>query len=173
MYLIKHMSGLACNEEESSWLRCLTAPRYLRRVNVFTNSSSCPSIAPAVLTTEQAVNSSLKPASKLAKVSVLVWRLVFQEGRRLIMKAAKNLPSVKSIICWAGWLVSWSRLAQASTRPRQLFSSFLVAISACLNSSVPSETEIGNPISHTQDQIHTRPTDKGTRYKEDHRKGLD
>ena len=86
------MSGLACNEEESSWLRCLTAPRYLRRVNVFTNSSSCPSIAPAVLTTEQAVNSSLKPASKLAKVSVLVWRLVFQEGRRLIMKAAKNLP---------------------------------------------------------------------------------
>ena len=34
---------------------------------------------------------------------------------------------------------------------------------------MPSETEIGNPISHTQDQIHTRPIDKGPWYKEDHR----
>ena len=122
------MSGIACNEEESSWLRCLTAPRYMRRVNVFTSSSSCPSIAQAMLTTEQEVNSSLKPASNSAKVSVLVWPLVFQEGMCCIMKAAKNLPSVMSIICWAGWLISWSQLAQASTRPRQVFSSGLVAI---------------------------------------------
>ena len=51
-----------CRDEDSSWLRCLTVPRYMSRVSVFTSSSSWPPIAAAVFTTEQVVNSFLKPA---------------------------------------------------------------------------------------------------------------